>query len=193
MLFSETFITLRHGALVCVASLADLILSQSICVHIKKQDIRGVFWKYGLCEFRYHPRIKPSQACRGHRHPSDPNRGLQVLQIHYTLPVQDCSACNIHRVWCVVVLVTVSSKTTDHGECLDFSAFLVIALYANRNRRALKFSALVRTIVAEATIYFIAMVTAQTFILLSFTLMEVRPFTDFPLRLAMVKHNHSRV
>jgi len=37
----------------------------------------------------------------------------------------------------------------------------------------LKFSAVIRTIVAEGTIYFIAMVALQIFILLSFILMGV--------------------
>jgi hypothetical protein len=38
---------------------------------------------------------------------------------------------------------------------------------------ALKFSALVRTIVAEATIYFLAMIVAQTYVQLSLNLMQV--------------------
>ena len=73
------------------------------------------------------------------------------------------------------------------------SAFLVVVWYAYRNRGALKFSALIRTIVTEATIYFLAMVTAQTCMQLSFVRMEVRPSARFLRCFSVAKYNHHRV
>ena len=59
------------------------------------------------------------------------------------------------------------------GGRLDLSAFLVIVQYTYRNKGALKFSALARTVVAEATIYFLAMIAVQVYIQLSLNVMEV--------------------
>jgi len=59
------------------------------------------------------------------------------------------------------------------GELLELSAFLAIVWYTYRIRSSLKFSALIRTIVTEATIYFLAMVAMQTYVLLSLIFMEV--------------------
>jgi len=53
---------------------------------------------------------------------------------------------------------------------IELSAFVVVAWCAYRNVNTLKFSAVVRTIVAEATIYFLAMVALQIYIQLSFAL-----------------------
>jgi len=92
----------------CVASPADLILSQDICPHIKKQDTRGLFWKYGVGDASRFPRIEPYRASGGRGPPFDPDRRLQVVQIHSKLPVQDRSTFNSHRIWCVAVLVAVS-------------------------------------------------------------------------------------
>ena len=61
----------------------------------------------------------------------------------------------------------------DRGEHLDLSAFLVIARYTYHNKRMLKFSALVRAIVAEASIYFLAMLAMQIYVQLSVSLMQV--------------------
>jgi len=47
------------------------------------------------------------------------------------------------------------------GKTLELPAFLVVAWCASCNRGVLKFSAVIRTIVAEATIYFLAMVAVQ--------------------------------
>jgi len=58
------------------------------------------------------------------------------------------------------------------GEHLELSAFLVIIRYTYHNKSMLKFSALIRTMVTEATIYFLAIVTMQTYVLLSLILME---------------------
>ena len=64
-------------------------------------------------------------------------------------------------------------RIADYEVHLELSAFLVIVWYTYRNKSALKFSALVRTIAAEATVYFLVMVTAQVYIQLSLSLMEV--------------------
>ena len=66
-------------------------------------------------------------------------------------------------------------KIADCGGHLELSAFLVIVWYTILDKRMLKLSGLVRTIVAEATIYFIAMVAIQIYVQLSLNLMEVCP------------------
>jgi len=58
------------------------------------------------------------------------------------------------------------------GTAFELSAFLVIAWYTYRNKSALKFSALVRTIISEATIYFLVMIALQTYIQLSLSIMQ---------------------
>ena len=93
---------------VCGVSLANLILSQDICAHIKEQDTRGVFRKYGIGNASRFPRIEPYRASGGRGPPFDYDRRLQVVQIHSKLPVQDRSTFNSHRIWCVAVLVVVS-------------------------------------------------------------------------------------
>ena len=47
--------------------------------------------------------------------------------------------------------------------CAELSAFIVIIWQICRHKSALKFSALIRTIVTEATVYFLAMVALQTY------------------------------
>ena len=64
-------------------------------------------------------------------------------------------------------------RIVDCMEHLELSAFLVICWYTYRNKTALKFSGLVRTIIAEATIYFLAMIAVQMYVQISLNLMEV--------------------
>ena len=52
----------------------------------------------------------------------------------------------------------------------ELSAFLVVIWCAYRNVSTFKFSAVIRTIVAEATMYFLAMVALQVYVQLSFAL-----------------------
>lgn len=61
----------------------------------------------------------------------------------------------------------------DRETNLDVSAFLVLAQYAYRGMPVFKLSAVVRTIVTEGTIYFLAMLAIQIYTLLSFVFMEV--------------------
>ena len=61
----------------------------------------------------------------------------------------------------------------DRAEHSELSAFLVIVRYTYRNKSTLRFSALIRTMVKDATIYFLAMVAMQTYVQLSLYLMEV--------------------
>lgn len=61
-----------------------------------------------------------------------------------------------------------------HWEYLEFSAFFVIIWYTYQNKSALKFSALVRTIAADATMYFLVMVAAQTYVQISLILTTVQ-------------------
>lgn len=53
------------------------------------------------------------------------------------------------------------------GTAFELSAFLVIIWYTYHNKSALKLSALIRTIAAEATMYFLVMVAAQTYVQIS--------------------------
>ena len=62
----------------------------------------------------------------------------------------------------------------DHGKHPDLSAFLVIAWCIFYNASAFKVSAVIRTIAADSTIYFLAMVAVQVYSLLSFVFMEVQ-------------------
>ena len=80
----------------------------------------------------------------------------------------------------------------DRGEHLDLSAFLVIARYTYRNKRALKLSALIRAIIAEASIYFIAMIAMQLYVQLSVSLTQVRSFSRFPLHFVVIDHEYLR-
>ena len=80
----------------------------------------------------------------------------------------------------------------DRGEHLDLSAFLVIARYTYCNKRVLKFSALIRAIVAEASIYFIAMIAMQIYVQLSVSLTQVRSFSRSPLHFVIIDHEYPR-
>ena len=80
-----------------------------------------------------------------------------------------------HRIRYVVTLARIVARSSivDRGVHSELSAFLAIALYTYRNKSALKFSALVRTIVSEATIYVLVMVAVQTYIQISLSVMKV--------------------
>ena len=73
------------------------------------------------------------------------------------------------------------TRVADYWERLDVPAFLAIIWYSCRNRGTLRFSALIRTIVTEATIYFFAIVAMQIYVQLSLNLMEVESLSWFPL------------
>ena len=65
-------------------------------------------------------------------------------------------------------------RVAHHAKHLELSAFLVIVWHTYHNKTMLKFSALIRTIVAEATIYFLAMIALQMYVQLSLIFMKVR-------------------
>lgn len=71
---------------------------------------------------------------------------------------------------------------------VELSAFIVIVWYTYRNRGMLKFSALIRTIAREATIYFLVMVVVQTY-----GITGVRHLFRSPCCLVMVEYGHYRV
>jgi len=73
------------------------------------------------------------------------------------------------------------ARIADNGNYSEVSAFLVIVWYTYRNKSSLKLSALVRTIITDATIYFLAMVALQIYIQVSFVLTEVRSLFQFVL------------
>ena len=76
-------------------------------------------------------------------------------------------------------------------EYSELSAFLVIVWYTYRNISTLKFSTIIRTIVTEATIYFLAMIAIQIYIELSLILMEVWSLTQFTLSPVIIDPNIS--
>ena len=59
----------------------------------------------------------------------------------------------------------------------EVSAFAIIVWRTYRN---VKFFALVRIVVTQATIYFIAVVVVQLFVQVATPLGDVRPFSYFP-------------
>jgi len=67
-------------------------------------------------------------------------------------------------------------RIVNHVKTLDLSAFLVVAWCTYRSLNTLKLSVVIRTIVAEATIYFLAMVAVQVYVQLSYILAEVSLF-----------------
>ena len=66
------------------------------------------------------------------------------------------------------------SGVADLGGRLELSAFLVVVQYTYRHKSTLKFSALIRTMVAEATVYFLAMTAFQIYAQLSLVVMNVQ-------------------
>jgi len=77
--------------------------------------------------------------------------------------------------------------------CVELPVFMTIVRYTYRYKSTFEFSTLVRTIVTKATIYFLVMVAAQTYIQLSFGFMRVWSPARFPRRFVMVKCDHSGV
>ena len=67
------------------------------------------------------------------------------------------------------------ANIADGGEHPDLFAFLVIAWYTYRKKRMLQFSVVIRAIIGDASIYFIAMIAMQLYVQLSVTLSKVRP------------------
>ena len=58
------------------------------------------------------------------------------------------------------------------GNHVDLSAFLVIVWHTYGNKSTLEFSALVRTLVTEATVYFPVMISVQIYTQLSLSFMK---------------------
>ena len=72
-------------------------------------------------------------------------------------------------------LPTVAAKTLfTKISGIEVSAMIVVVWYTYRNRSTLKYSALLRTIVTQATVYFLVIVAAQIYLQLSFGLQLVR-------------------
>ena len=73
---------------------------------------------------------------------------------------------------------------------IELSAFLVIVFYTYRNKRSLKFSGLVFTVVTESTVYFLAMVAAQIYVQISYNLIKVWSLSRPLLRFVIITHDH---
>ena len=160
-------------------------MSQGICDYIQKQDTRGVLWKHDVSKIRSLARVKSCRASGDRGPPCDPKRRLRFMWIRCGLPVQQSSAFTGNRVWYVVLFVQVIGRIADRGNT-ELSAFLIIIWYAYRNRGLFKLSALVRAIVTEASIYFLAMVTAQTCIQVSISFMGVRFVSHTVMQLLII-------
>ena len=89
-------------------------------------------------------------------------------------------------------------RIVDNGEHLELSAFLVMVWFTYREKSKLKVSVLIRTIIAEGTIYFLAMVALQIYIQVSFVLTEVwslpihTPFHDHQSKYPRASINNFR-
>ena len=73
-------------------------------------------------------------------------------------------------------------RIADHAKHLELSAFFIIVRYTYRNRGTLKFSALIRAMITEATIYFLAMIALQMYVQLSLIFMKVQSLGPCPIR-----------
>ena len=72
--------------------------------------------------------------------------------------------------------------------CVEACAFFVIVWYIHPRNRAFGFSAVMRTILTEATVYFFAMVAVHTY-----SIIGVKSPLGPPHRSVMVKCDHDRV
>ena len=85
------------------------------------------------------------------------------------------------------------ANIADGGEHPDLFAFLVIAWYTYRKKRMLQFSVVIRAIIGDASIYFIAMIALQIYVQLSLSLTKVRSFSELPFHFAIIDHEYPRV
>ena len=63
--------------------------------------------------------------------------------------------------------------------CIEISAFTIIVWYAYHPGNTFKLMALVRTVLIQASIWFIAIIIVQMYIQVNFSSLAVRPFTRF--------------
>jgi len=172
---SDIFITLRYDS-VCLLPLNRLIRSssQDICDNFRKEDIRDLLWDPGVGKANSGARDFFHQATGNRKLHPNPGRRYQDVCDHRRPPVQAGSEFDCYRVWWAVPIPgPESQRLLTTGKRLESSAFLVIIWYTYRNKSTLKFSALIRTMVTEATIYFLAMVALQTYVQLSLSLTKV--------------------
>ena len=64
--------------------------------------------------------------------------------------------------------------------CIEISVFMVIVWYTYRNKDSLKFSALVRAIIAQATIYFLVIAGVQIYLQVALPFRTVRSSINSP-------------
>ena len=161
---SDIFITLR-----CVVSpeplvrSANTILSQDICDNLQKQDPCRVLWASGTGEINSVARcgIRHPSGCLKPRHAA--TQRFYAVWTHEGFPSPGNSRLHWHRVRCVLSHRTCRTLWLTKGPCVELSAFIVIVWCIYRLNRALKVSALISTIVTEATVYFLVMVAVQVY------------------------------
>jgi len=175
LLSSDIFIVLRCVACLQITCPTNTTPSQGICGHFQKQDPRGILWDPDIGEIGDGARTGFPQTSDVCGIPSSPSRCFQYVYGGYGPQTYANSELIRHRVRYVTTLARIVARgsVADRGIHLELSAFLVVAWYTYRNKAVLKLSALVRTIVSEATIYFLVMVAVQTYIQISLSVMEV--------------------
>ena len=152
--------------------------TQDICAYFQKQDSCGVLWDTCGGEIGCRVHSVCSQTIHVRRPLPDPGRRFQLVRDRRQLPAHDSSELNWYRVWYVVASVLIVGVKfrglTIVPWHIEISAFLVIVWYIYWNKGAIKFSALVRTIAGDATVYFLVVVATQVYIQLSLSLMMVQ-------------------
>ena len=138
-----------------------MVLSQDTCGNLQKQDYRLVLRHSGRGEVSPVDRGGVCQPSGGHN-PSIPTRPVRAVWACGGFPFPVGSELYRHRVWYVLVHHTHSSLFMDDA-WVEVSAFFVIVWYLHPRNRALGFSAVMRTILTEATVYFFAMVAVHTY------------------------------
>ena len=76
--------------------------------------------------------------------------------------------------------------------CIEVSAFAIVVWSTYPHVKMFKFLALVRTLVTQATMYFIVVIAVHIFVLVVASLGIVRSFAHFPWCIAMAKDDHYR-
>lgn len=135
---------------------------QGICDNFQKQDLPRVPRHPVIVENGSVTRGGLFKSSGDRKASPDSTRYFKHVRVRDGSPFQVDSELHWHRVWYVVVHRACRLGLTENT-CVELSAFAIIVWYIYRDRRTLKFSALIRTIVAEATVYFLVMVAAQAY------------------------------
>ena len=184
MVSSDIFITLRYVVFTCITQLSYSIPPRVYAV-TRKNKILAVY--LGTLVLA---RLIISLASTFIKHP-------KTIDI-YAYPIDAFNMCVIitdlrpmsfpNSIGTVFGTSSICSsfwrkmlRVTDREEHLELSAFLAILWYTYRDQKMLKFSGLIRTLVGEATIYFLAMIAMQIYVQLSLNLMQAWSLVSYSI------------